>query len=65
MCASFLRYEGELTLKDLLEFEQSFFDGKLKPHLRSEVPLPADKDLPVRVVKAASFSDMVIDNGKR
>lgn len=64
MCSSF-RYEGQLTLKGLLEFEQRFFDGKLKPHLRSELPLLTDKELPVLVVKASSFSEMVIDNGER
>lgn len=48
----------------LTEFFDSFFDGKLRPHLKSEEVSSEDTANPVVVVKGKSFKDLVLDNNK-
>eukprot|EP00903_Cladosiphon_okamuranus_P012417 g11636.t1 len=58
------RYDGELTVEGLEDFEGRFFAGDLSPHTKSEALSEEDELGPVKTVKAASFKRMVIDNDK-
>lgn len=57
-------YTGENKHGEIKEFVQSFFDGKLKPTLKSEKPVPEDTQGNVVVVKGESFADIVLNNDK-
>jgi len=55
-------YEGELNAKDISAWEKSFFDGELKPKLKSAEPKPEDLEGDVKVVTGKSFNEIVVDN---
>lgn len=48
----------------LIEFMNSFLDGLLHPHLKSEEFDPNDLAGPIITVKGKSFMDLVINNDK-
>jgi len=57
-------YDGELTAEGIGAFEKSFFDGDLKPKLKSATPAPEDTAGNVKVLTGLSFSEIVVDNDK-
>lgn len=56
--------EEEVTLEGLQEFSRRFFDGELKPYLKSEALADTDAAGVVKVVKGKSFESVVMDNGE-
>lgn len=57
-------YVGELESAPIIAFLTSFFDGTLKPTLKSEPVSPDDTTGPVTILKGSSFADLVINNTK-
>ncbi len=55
---------SDITATDLKTFVDAYFDGKLKPYLRSqEVPEDWDKD-PVKVLVGKNFDEVAKDRSK-
>lgn len=65
--ADMVKYKPEsddLSAKTIESFVQSFFDGKLKPHLLSQ-DVPADWDAkPVKVLVGKNFNEVAKDKSK-
>lgn len=57
-------FTGEYTVDSLKSFVQDFFDGKLKPHLKTEEVSADDTTGDVVVLRGKSFKDIVLDNDK-
>jgi protein disulfide-isomerase A1 len=57
-------FTGEHTVDAISAHVQSFLDGTIKPHLKSEEVSPEDTAGDVVVVKGASFADIVLNNDK-
>jgi len=58
-------YSGDLTsATELSGFMETYFDGKLKPSLKSEAVAPEDTAGPVVTLRGNSFDDLVINNTK-
>lgn len=57
-------FGGEHTTDGVVEFVQSFFDGKLKPTLKSEEVEADDATGDVVVLRGKSFADLVLNNDK-
>ncbi len=55
-------YKGESSVEGITAHVQSFLDGNLKPHLKSEPVLPEDTAGNVVVAKGESFADLVLNN---
>jgi protein disulfide-isomerase A1 len=58
------KFEGAFEADAVTTFVNNFFDGKLKPTLKSEAPAPEDTAGDVFVVKGSSFNEIVLDNTK-
>jgi protein disulfide-isomerase A1 len=55
--------EEDTSADNLLEFSRKYFDGELKPFLKSD-EVPANNDEPVKVVVGKNFEDVVFDETK-
>ncbi len=55
---------NDVSEQGLRSFVQAFFDGKLKPHLKSEKPAADDLTGPVKVIRGVTFQDVVLDSSK-
>lgn len=56
-------YSKAVGQDDVKDWVQSWVDGKLEPHLRSEAP-PVDNSGPVKVVVGTTFESIVMDPTK-
>lgn len=59
----FLMKDETFSVDNLEKFANDFFDGKLKPYIKSE-PIPESNDEPVKVVVGDTFKDIVLDETK-
>lgn len=57
-------FDGKYEAAEISAFVDSFFDGKLKPSLKTETPVPEDTAGDVIVLKGSSFNELVLDNSK-
>lgn len=57
-------FTGAIEEEAVTSFFTDYFDGKLKPVLKSEEPVAADTAGDVVVVKGKSFNEIIIDNNK-
>jgi len=55
-------YTGVMEPQAIIEFVNSFFNGDLKPVLKSEEVLPEDTAGDVKILKGKSFADIVLNN---
>lgn len=55
--------DSKMSPERLREFVEDYFDGKIKPYLKSEMK-PIDNDEPVKVVVGRTFDEMVLENEK-
>jgi protein disulfide-isomerase A1 len=58
------KLDAPLTADSVTKAANDFFEGKLKPSLKSEEPAPEDTTGPVKVVKGKTFHDLVVNNDK-
>lgn len=58
------KYSGDHSVDSVKDFVASYFDGKLKPFLKSEAPQPEDTTGDVVVLRGSSFADLVLNNDK-
>eukprot|EP01029_Cantina_marsupialis_P013200 TRINITY_DN291_c0_g1_i1.p1 TRINITY_DN291_c0_g1~~TRINITY_DN291_c0_g1_i1.p1 ORF type:complete len:494 (-),score=146.28 TRINITY_DN291_c0_g1_i1:158-1618(-) len=56
-------FEQEFSAENIAAFAKSFFDGELKPFLKSE-EIPETNDEAVKVVVGKNFEDVVLDQEK-
>ena len=54
--------EAEITHDSVIKHVDSFFNGDLKPTLKSEEPSPEDTAGDVKVVKGKNFKEMILDS---
>jgi protein disulfide-isomerase A1 len=57
-------FDGPFTSTDIQNFLKSALAGEIKPHLKSEEPVPSDTEGDVVVVKGTTFDDIVMNNSK-
>jgi protein disulfide isomerase len=58
------KYSGDHSVESIKAFVASYFDGSLKPFLKSEAPQPEDTTGDVVVLRGSSFNDLVLNNDK-
>lgn len=57
-------YDGKIDATEISTFFNNFFNGEVKPTLKSEEVAPEDTTGPVTIVKGKSFHDIVLNNDK-
>jgi protein disulfide-isomerase A1 len=57
------QFDGEMNEKDLAAFTEAYFNGDLKPFLKSD-PVPESQDEPVYVLVGTEFEKVALDETK-